>query len=70
MSENEILEIKPQSVTVNFKCKAWDYECLGKKKIFLFNKNSSFPFAEGYSDIALLYFEKKCVCEYTRKQKR
>ena len=54
---NERFEKEVNSITINFKCKAWDYECLGKKKIFLFNKDSSFPFAEGYSDIALLYFE-------------
>ena len=50
--------IQTNSVVVNFKCKAWDYECLGRKKVFLYKKGVSFPFAVGRSDIALLYFEK------------
>ncbi len=47
------------SITVNFKCKPWDYKCLAQKKIFLYKKDSAFPFAIGNSDIALLYFEKE-----------
>ena len=69
LEENSNHEIKVSSVTVSFKCKPWDYQCLARKKIYLYKKDSTFPFATGHSDIALLYFKKDAYVSLQGSQK-
>lgn len=56
--EREINEIQARAVLVEFDCSPWDWNCLGGRKIYLYNKDDAYPFAEGYSDVPLLFLEK------------
>ena len=55
-SENEIIEKKVRSVTVNTDCPPWDWNCLGRRKVFLYETDKPYAFAEGITDVPILFF--------------
>lgn len=52
---NQLTEIKMNSVIVKLDCGYWEWECLGKKEVMLFEKNQPYPFVESISDLPILY---------------
>ena len=57
LTAGELLEKTTRSVVVSFNCPPWEWVCLGGRKIFLYNTDKAYPFAEGVSDVPLLFFE-------------
>jgi hypothetical protein len=55
--EGELTERKARSVLVDLDCSAWDWNCLGSREIFLYESDKPYPFAEGTSDVPILFFE-------------
>lgn len=44
-----------RSVEVSLNCGPWEWECLGKKDISLFETNSPYPFLHGSTDLPILF---------------
>lgn len=57
LTENLLTEKKVRSVLVDLDCSPWDWSCLGSREVFLYQKDTPYPFAEGISDVPLLFFE-------------
>jgi hypothetical protein len=57
IEESEKLTMKARSVTVSLGCKPADWQCLGSRKIRLYEKDKTYPIAESISDIPFLYLE-------------
>ena len=55
--EKELTDISARAVLVEFDCSPWDWNCLGGRKIYLYKQDEAYPFAEGYSDVPLLFLE-------------
>ncbi len=55
--EGLLLEKKARSVTIELDCSPWDWACLGSREIYLYEQDKPYPFAEGISDVPLLFFE-------------
>jgi hypothetical protein len=55
----QLVDKLARSVTVKLDCPPWDWNCLGSKKVFLFGKEQTYPFAKGDSDVPLLFFEEE-----------
>jgi hypothetical protein len=55
--EGELTERKARSVLVDLDCSAWDWSCLGSREIFLYEGDKAYHFAEGTSDVPILFFE-------------
>lgn len=58
---NKILDESVRSVHVGLDCSPWDWDCLGQRKVYLFEKDQLYPFAEGLTDVPILFFEDKDV---------
>lgn len=54
--EAEIIKIRAKNVTVSLGCSAEDWQCLGSRKVRLFEKGKSYPFVESVTDVPVLYF--------------
>lgn len=59
LTENALTEKKVRSVLIELDCSPWDWSCLGSREIFLYQKDIAYPFAEGISDVPLLFFEEE-----------
>ncbi len=57
LTEKALNEKKVRSVLIDLDCSPWDWSCLGSREIFLYQKDTAYPFAEGISDVPLLFFE-------------
>ena len=57
MSEGEYLVKKARALMVRSDCAPWDWDCLGRRKIFLYTSSNSWPVAQGYTDVPVLFFE-------------
>ncbi len=57
LQEGTVLEKKARSVTIALDCSPWDWACLGSREIYLYEQDKPYPFAEGISDVPLLFFE-------------
>ncbi len=57
LEENVVNEKKVRSILIDLDCSAWDWSCLGSREIFLYGTDKTYPFAEGISDVPLLFFE-------------
>jgi hypothetical protein len=55
--ENETTEKKVRSVLVDLDCSPWDWSCLGSRDVYLYETDKSYPFAQGITDVPLLFFE-------------
>ncbi len=55
--EDVTTEKKVRSVLVDLDCSPWDWSCLGSKDIYLYETDKSYPFAQGITDVPLLFFE-------------
>lgn len=55
--EDETTEKKVRSVLVDLDCSPWDWSCLGSKDIYLYESDKPYPFAQGITDVPLLFFE-------------
>lgn len=58
LEEGKLTERHARSIIVEFDCAPWDWSCLGTRKVYLQNTDDAHPFAEGVSDIPLLFLEK------------
>ncbi|MFW7378184.1 MAG: hypothetical protein ACOH5I_05215 [Oligoflexus sp.] len=58
LKEGELTEKHARSVVVEFDCAPWDWSCLGSRKVYLHNTDDAYHFAEGVSDVPLLFLEK------------
>ena len=52
-----LTEKQAKSVTVHYDCAPWEWTCLGARKIFLYEKEKSYAFTEGVTDVPILFFE-------------
>jgi hypothetical protein len=57
LTEGQLTDKRLRSVLVDLDCSAWDWTCLGSREIFLYETEKTYPFAEGTSDVPLLFFE-------------
>lgn len=57
LAANTLAERKVRSVLVDLDCSPWDWSCLGSRSIYLYESEKPYPFAEGISDVPLLFFE-------------
>lgn len=55
--EDELIHMKAKSITVESDCSPWDWDCLGQRKVFLYENEQPFAFTEGITDVPILYFE-------------
>jgi hypothetical protein len=53
----ELTEKKVRSVLIDLDCSPWDWSCLGSRDVYLYETDKSYPFAQGISDVPLLFFE-------------
>lgn len=58
LTEGQLTEKHARSIVVEFDCAPWDWSCLGSRKVYLHNTDDAYPFAEGNSDVPLLFLEK------------
>ncbi|RZA26757.1 MAG: hypothetical protein EOP10_02520 [Proteobacteria bacterium] len=54
---SELTEKKVRSVLVDLDCSPWDWSCLGSRDVYLYETDKSYPFAQGITDVPLLFFE-------------
>jgi hypothetical protein len=47
--------LKVRSVTIDSSCSAWYWECLGRRKVYLYEEGKTYAFAEGVTDVPLLF---------------
>jgi hypothetical protein len=59
IEEGELLKVHARNVTVDLGCSEHDWACMGSKKIRLFEKDTSYHFAESHSDSPILFLEKE-----------
>jgi hypothetical protein len=52
-----LLKLSPHALEVSLGCNQWERSCIGRKKIFLYKKDSMYPFTFGYSDVPILYLD-------------
>ncbi|NRA64313.1 MAG: hypothetical protein HRU19_07495 [Pseudobacteriovorax sp.] len=57
LKQDESINLVVRSVQVALDCPPWTWECLGNRKVYLFEKDKVSPFAQGTSDAPILYFE-------------
>jgi hypothetical protein len=57
LEEGKVSDHQARSLVVEFDCPPWDWTCLGSHKVYLYNTGKSYPFAEGISDVPILFFE-------------
>ena len=50
-----LTSIPLRSVEVSLNCGPWEWECLGKRDISLFEPDSSYPFLHGNTDLPILF---------------
>lgn len=55
--ENELLVKKVNLVQINSDCNSWDWNCLGNRNIYLYEKDSPSYFAKSVTDTVTLYFQ-------------
>jgi hypothetical protein len=55
--EGQELNILARSVTVESDCAPWEWSCLGNRQVYLYTNGSSSPFAQGVTDVPLLFLE-------------
>ncbi len=55
LKPGELLTIPLRSVEVSLNCSPWEWECLGKRDVSLFEPNSSYPFLHGSTDLPILF---------------
>lgn len=56
LEEKESIKIKAKSVVVRSDCAPWDWTCLGRIQVYLYEKSKPYPIAQGVTDVPLLYF--------------
>jgi hypothetical protein len=55
LKPTELINIPLRSVEVSLNCGPWEWECLGKRDISLFETDSPYPFMHGNSDLPILF---------------
>ena len=55
--EHLLTEKKVRSITINSDCPPWDWNCLARRKVFLYEGDKPFAFTEGITDVPVLFFE-------------
>lgn len=54
--EAETIKLRAKNVMVSLGCSDEDWSCLGSRRVRLFEKGKSYPFAESVTDVPVLYF--------------
>ncbi len=57
LTEDELTEKKARSILVDLDCSPWDWSCLGSRDVYLYEHDKPYPFAQGVTDVPLLFFE-------------
>ncbi len=58
---NKIRDESVRSVQIALDCSPWDWDCLGQRKVYLYERDQLYPFAEGLTDVPILFFEDEDV---------
>ncbi len=61
--QNELLVKKVNSIQINSDCNLWDWNCLGNRNIYLYEKDSPSYFARSVTDMPTLYFQDSVYVE-------
>ena len=55
LKPQELTTVELRSVEVSLNCGPWEWECLGKRDVSLFEPGSPYPFLHGSTDLPILY---------------
>lgn len=55
LSAGALTTVKLRSVQVNLNCGPWEWECLGKRDVNLYEKDAPYPFIESSTDIPIMF---------------
>lgn len=58
LKHRELNVVTLKSVTVSLDCGPWEWECLGRKGVSLYQGEAPYPFMHGYTDVPLLFIKK------------
>ena len=61
--QNELMVKKVNSIQINSDCNLWDWNCLGNRNIYLYEKDSPSYFAKSVTDTPTLYFQNSVYVE-------
>ena len=53
--ESELTKIPLKSVQVALDCAPWEWECLGRREVMLYQNQENYPFLESITDIPILF---------------
>jgi hypothetical protein len=53
----ESTRIELKSLIVHSGCAPWEWECMGKKEVYLFQKHEPYPFTESVMDVPIYFVE-------------
>lgn len=57
LEEGQLVESTTRSVIVSSDCSPWEWACLGNTPIYLYEPGKLYPFAEGVTDVPILFFQ-------------
>lgn len=55
LAPSEVKTIELRSVRVDLNCSRWEWECLGKREVMLYESGQHYPFLRSYSDLPVLF---------------
>lgn len=61
LEEGQFVDTTARSVIVNSDCSPWEWACLGNTPVYLYEPGRLYPFAEGVTDVPLLFFKNEDV---------
>ncbi len=53
----KLLDMQVRAVRVDLNCSPWEWNCLGSKRVYLYKENQPYPFANGVTDVPILFYE-------------
>jgi hypothetical protein len=56
LKENEISDVRLRSLQVDLGCAPWEWGCLGKREVYLFDGDNNYPFLESQTDYPVLFW--------------
>lgn len=63
VASKENLVVPTNGIKVNFGCKEYEWECFGKKSVFVYQKDADFPFIAGKTDYPILFLDEEVYVE-------
>lgn len=61
LTEGKLTEKTARSVLIHSDCSPWEWSCLGNTPVFLYEQDKLYPFAEGVTDVPLLFLKETDV---------